>query len=69
MIRHKNHNASSQMSSILAPEAKQALPKNYHKDNLKQMKNMEQEMNRQRELQEISGVERQAHENWKMKRF
>ena len=65
VVRRTNHNDSSSMNGILAPDLKPVLHKNYHKDNLTQMKRLESKVQ--------SKLEEQHHINqvdpWKMKRF
>ena len=43
-MRRATHNDSSSMGGILAPQARQQLPKNYHRENLQMMKKHEIEV-------------------------
>ena len=38
------HSDSSSIAGLLAPETKKALPKNYHQQNMKQMREREEAM-------------------------
>ena len=40
-MRKAMHSDSSSMAGILAPDAKKVLPKNYHQQNMKQMRERE----------------------------
>ena len=43
-MRKAIHSDSTSMAGILAPESKKALPKNYHQQNMKQMREREEAM-------------------------
>ena len=57
---------SSAMGGILAPLARKPLPKNYHSNNLRQMHQVEAEIQKKRES--LAG-EGGRQSNWKMRRF
>ena len=52
------------MGGLLAPHARQAAPRNYHKENLQKMHEREQQIQMQRE----SDVNKRD-DQWKMRRF
>ena len=49
MYRKAHHHDSSGMSGILAPEARAPPPRNFHKENIQNMHNKEQEMQKKLE--------------------
>ena len=63
--RMRMHDDSSQMSNILAPEVKQPIVRDFHKENLNIMKQKEQEL--QNKLSYLA--QQPQPEEWKMKKF
>jgi len=61
---HNDHRNSDQMSSVLGPAVKKVLPKNYHRENMQNMKAKQQQVQTRMEEQENF-----QPSEWKMKRF
>lgn len=66
MRRAHMHQDSSSMGGILAPDARNPPPRNFHRENLQKMQQREQEIQMKRES---DSAKVSSSDQWKMRRF